>query len=81
MVQAFILSRYDYSNSLYLGTSKAMIRKLQVAQNCAARLLLNIPRNQSAQQALNSLHWLPVAERIKFKSLYCPQGTVGAMDR
>lgn len=60
VVQALVVLRLDYSNSLYLGSPKYITDRLQVVQNAAARLLLNIPRHQSARSSLRELHWLPV---------------------
>lgn len=69
VVQALILSRLDYANALYLGAPCGTIKKLQIMQNCAARLLMHIPPWQSAKPALTTLHWLPVQETIQFKAL------------
>lgn len=69
MVQAFIHSRLDYGNALYLGTPQAATAMLHIVQNCAAHLLLQTPYRQSAKPALRALHWLPVLERISFKAL------------
>ncbi len=38
-------------------------------QNAAARLVFNEPKRAHATPLFNSLHWLPVAARIKFKTL------------
>ena len=37
-------------------------------QNAAARLILRIPRHQRCTPLLQQLHWLPVSERIKYKT-------------
>jgi len=39
LVQAFISSRLDYCNALLYGVSDGLMRRLQSAQNAAARLL------------------------------------------
>lgn len=69
LVQALILSRLDYANVLYLGSPCSTIKKLQLAQNCAARLLMQAPYRESAKPLITYLHWLPVAEIIQFKAL------------
>lgn len=46
-----------------------MIKRLQVLQSVAARILHKIPKQQSASPALATLHWLPVQRRIPFKAL------------
>ena len=38
-INAFIMSRLDNNNGLLAGTSKANIRRLQLAQNASARML------------------------------------------
>lgn len=69
LVQALILSRLDYANAVYLGVPQATIKVLQTVQNCAARLLMNIPKRSSARTALVLLHWLPIQERTRFKAM------------
>lgn len=56
LIQALVLFRLDYGNSLYLGAPKTAMRKLQSTQNCAARLLLGIPKTQSAKSPVKTLH-------------------------
>ena len=38
---AFIFSRLDYCNGVFTGLTKTYIRKLQLIQNAAARVLTN----------------------------------------
>lgn len=44
------------------------IRPLQLIQNAAAWLILNLPRFPHATPLLHTLHWLPVAAQIHFKA-------------
>ena len=60
LVHAFVISRLDYANSLLVGIRSDLLRKLQVIQNCAARLVYNVGRFHSSRPLLESLHWLPV---------------------
>jgi hypothetical protein len=64
-----VSSRLDYCNSLLYGMSAKNIKRLQYAQNTAARVVLNRPRFKFTHVTpmLKELHWLPVGERIKFK--------------
>ena len=39
IIHAFITSRLDYCNSLYVGLDQSSLRRLQLVQNAAARLL------------------------------------------
>lgn len=69
VVNALVTPHLDYGNSLLSGISKKLAHKLQVAQNSAARLILNIGRFDSITQHRKNLHWLPILARIQFKIL------------
>ena len=68
-IHAFISSRLDYCNSLYTGLDHSSLRRLQLVQNAAARLLTGTRRREHITPVLASLHWLPVKFRIDFKVL------------
>jgi hypothetical protein len=69
LVHAFVTSRLDYANSLYLGASNSVIDRLQCVQNAAARLITGTRKFDRITPVLYELHWLPVRQRIKFKVL------------
>ncbi len=68
-MQALVISRTDYCNALLAGLPSNTIKPLQMIQNAAARLVFNEPRRTHVTPLCVSLHWLPVAARIKFKTL------------
>ena len=68
-IHAFISSRLDYCNSLYVGIDQSSLRRLQLVQNAAARLLTNTKKREHITPVLVSLHWLPVHFRVNFKVL------------
>ncbi|XP_073768781.1 uncharacterized protein [Danio rerio] len=69
LVQALVLSKLDYCNSLLAGLPANSIKPLQLLQNAAARVVFNEPKRAHVTPLLVRLHWLPVAARIKFKAL------------
>ena len=69
VIHAFITSRLDYCNSLYLGLPQSLISRLQIVQNAEARLLTGSKMWEHITPVLASLHWLPVQQRIIFKTV------------
>ena len=67
MVTSLVLTRLDYANSVFYGLLAELIRCLQSVQNAAARLVFNLRRSDHVTDALISLHWLRISERIRFK--------------
>ena len=59
----------DYANSLYQGLPEVTLRKLQMLQNMAAKLVLNCHSLSSATEARKVLHWLPIKYRVQYKIL------------
>ncbi len=69
LVQALVVSRLDYCNALLAGLPANTIKPLQMIQNAAAQLVFNEPKRTHVTPLFISLHWLPMAARIKFKTL------------
>ncbi|KAI2646130.1 hypothetical protein H4Q32_024583 [Labeo rohita] len=69
LVQALVISRLDYCNALLAGLPSCTIKPLQMIQNAAARLVFNEPKRVHVTPLFITLHWLPIAARIKFKTL------------
>ncbi len=69
LVQGLVISRLDYCNALLAGLPASTIKLLQMIQNAAARLVFNEPKRTHVTPLFISLHWLPVAARIQFKTL------------
>ena len=67
IVQAVIMSRIDYCNSLLVGVPAVQLNKLQRLQNAAARLVSNVAKYDHITPTLVELQWLPVRFRVNFK--------------
>ncbi|KAI4877945.1 hypothetical protein NFI96_031159 [Prochilodus magdalenae] len=69
LVQSLVISKLDYCNSFLAGLPLQAIRLLQLVQNAAAQLIFNLPKFTHVTPLLRSLHWIPVAACIRFKTL------------
>ena len=67
LVSSFILSRFDYCNSLYYGLPETTLHPLTKALNSAARLVSGTHKFSRITPALISLHWLSLKKRSVFK--------------
>ena len=67
IVQALVISKLDYCNSLLDGTSANQLVKLQRVQNMACRVILHLRKYDCITSHLKDLHWLKVCERIRYK--------------
>ena len=57
----------DYGNGVLVGITSHLMRRFQSVLNAAARLIFNLKRSDHITDALVSLHWLWVPERIQYK--------------
>jgi len=70
LVQAYVVSKVDYCNSLLVGVAKKHLNKLTRVQHVAARLITRTRRGEvDTIIIMKSLHWLPIPERITYKIL------------
>jgi hypothetical protein len=69
VVNALILTRLDYQNSLLYGIPYLKIKALQRILNMAARINFGLSKYDSVSQYLARLNWLPVEYRIRLKVL------------
>ena len=67
LIVALVHSWLDYSNSVLFGIPSYLLRRLQSVLNAAARLIFHLKRSNHITDAVVSLHWLRVQERIQYK--------------
>ncbi len=67
LVQALVISRLDYCNALLAELPSCKIKPLQMIQ--IGRLVFSEPKRAHVTPLFVSLHWLPVAAHINFKTL------------
>ena len=69
IVHALVISRLDYGNALLYGITEALMTKLQMVQNSAARLIARQRKHQHITPVLIKFHWLPVPWPVQYKLL------------
>ena len=73
LLTAFVLPRLYYCNSLFYGSPRYMLERLQKVQSSAARLIFQCRKQNHISPHLMSLHhWLPIKAHIEYKlSVIC----------
>jgi len=69
LIQALFISRLDYCNALLAGLPSCATKTLQMIQNAAAHVVFIEPKRAHVTPLFISLHWLPLAARVKFNVL------------
>ena len=69
LVNALVISRLDYCNSLICNLPKKLVYKMQKVQNSAAKLILLGKKRDHVTPLLKQLHWLPISYRSEYKIL------------
>ena len=67
IIQALVLSKIDYCNSIYQGAPMYAINKLQRLQNMDCRIIKRIGKYDHITPHLVELHWLKIKECIVYK--------------
>ena len=69
LANSIVHSKLDYCNALFSGLPQSSISRLQRIQNSLARIVCNSTRfSASTTSLLQRLHWLPITQRIKYKT-------------
>ena len=67
LVVTLVHSRLDYGNAVLVGIQAYLVRRLQLVLNAAARLVYHLRLHDHISDALVTLHWLCVPERVQYK--------------
>jgi len=67
LVVSLVLNKLDFRNAVLVGLPDYLMHRLQSVQNASARLIYRLRRSDHISDALLSLHWLRVPERIEYK--------------
>ena len=62
-----MLPRVDYCNAVLTGLHTSTLASLQRVLNAAARFVAGATSRTHVSGMMKSLHWLPIAYRIRFK--------------
>ena len=63
-MNAFVFSKLFYCSTVWANTSKYNVKRLQLIQNFASRVILGLRKYDHISQRIRSLNWLPVADRL-----------------
>ena len=69
LINAFVFSKLFYCSTVWSNTSKTNIKKLQLVQNFAGRRVLGLRKYDHISEGLNSLRWLPMADKLLLQFL------------
>ena len=69
LINAFVFCKLFYISTVWSNTSKKNLRKLQLVQNYACRIVTGLKKYDHISEALKSLKWLNVKEKLLFNDL------------
>lgn len=69
VVNAFVFCKLSYCSTVWSNTSKENIKKLQLVQNYACRIITGLKKYSHILKTLKSLKWLHVKEKLLFNDL------------
>ena len=64
LMNSFVFSKLFYCSTVWSNTSKSNIKKLQLVQNFAARIVLGLRKHDHISEGIRSLNWLCVRDRL-----------------
>ena len=74
IIVSMVMSRLDYCNSCSCGIASQQLKRFQLVQNKAARIVTRTRKKEHViTPVLKELHWLPVRKRINHKIISYPE--------
>ena len=67
IIDTLVISKINYCASVWSNTSDMNIKKIQLIQNCAARLITGLSKYDHISSTLESLNWLPMKEHLLYR--------------
>ena len=64
LINAFVFSKLFYCSSVWSNTSKTNVKRLQLVQNFAGRIVLGLRKYDRISEGLKSLQWLSIADKL-----------------
>ena len=69
VVHAYVTSKLDANNGLLAGSPSLLHGQVERVQNAAAKLITKSKKYDHVSPIRKKLHWLPIEDRIMFKTL------------
>ena len=69
LINTFVFCKLFYCSTVWSNTSNENIRKLRLVQNYACRIVTGLKKYDRISEALKSLKWLNVKEKLLFNDL------------
>ena len=67
IIQALVISKLDYCNSLLLRLANYQLNKIQWIKYMACRIVCNLQKLDHVTPSMQDLHWLKIPYWIQFK--------------
>ena len=69
IIESLVLSKLFYCSTVWANTSESNIKKLQLVQNFAARIITGARKYDHITPHLQELGWLPVKDHLRYRDL------------
>ena len=69
LINAFVFCKFFYCSMVWSSTSKENVKKLQLVQKYACRIVAGLRKYDHVSEARKSLKWLNVGDKLLFNDL------------